>query len=411
MRYLIILCICISPAMLFAQQINQSAGAKSGYFNPDISVIIDSAYHQTGSRKDVTNVLGRIKGFGSNGADEEGIQDGINLRESELVLSSNIDPYFSGYLITSLSPEGASVEEAVIQATDLSYGFEIKGGKMFSNFGRINSQHGHSWDFIDRPLIYQLTLGEEGLNDVCIQTSYLAPTSFYLLSGIEVFQGNGEKAFAYSGESPLPERSGPRLMVGWLKVAPNLPDKHSAQFGVSFGRGVQQETQDGNSDGTIDNWLDGYGQFWGADFVYKFNSNQAYGQGKLVFQGEYFNLQKNLIVKEDDLNPALVSEHDIDRQDGYYFQATYGILPRWQTGLRWEQIGLINNNRLPDGTSESFGSSNKTSLAFTYRPSEFSFLRLQFSNGNYRTSRGNENVSEVYLQFQVSLGKHGAHKF
>ncbi|MFH1230781.1 MAG: hypothetical protein V1709_04715 [Planctomycetota bacterium] len=258
MRYLFILCICISPAVLFAQQTNQSSGAKSGYFNPDISVIIDSVYQQSSPKHNVGSVLQDIKGFTiPTDAEEEPIE-GINPRESELVLSSIIDPYFSGYLIASMQNEGAGIEEAVIQTTDLPYGFEVKAGKLFSNFGRMNSQHSHVWDFIDRPLIYQLTLGEEGLNDTGVQVSYLAPTFYYLLTGIEAFQGNNELMFNYSGKGSLPERSGPRVLVGWLKAAPNLPDCHALQLGTSFGHGIQQKIFDNNNNGTDDQWLDGY---------------------------------------------------------------------------------------------------------------------------------------------------------
>ncbi|MFH1230824.1 MAG: zinc-regulated TonB-dependent outer membrane receptor, partial [Planctomycetota bacterium] len=99
------------------------------------------------------------------------------------------------------------------------------------------------------------------------------------------------------------------------------------------------------------------------------------------------------------------------QQDGYYLQATYGFLPRWQSGLRWEQVGLLNKSRLPNGNSDSFGDSNKASLSLTFRPSEFSYLRLQISNGNYETTNGSENVTQIFLQLQISLGKHGAHKF
>lgn len=410
MKYYIVLFLWLLSVEVFAQSNQVQTPSKSGYFNPDISVIMDGVYQSSSPNHNIGSILQEIQGFPFPADSEAESIEGFNPRESELVLSSNIDPYFYGYLVASMQNEGAGIEEAVIQTTALPYGFEVKAGKLFSNFGRINSQHSHSWDFIDRPLIYQLTLGEESLNDVGIQTSYLAPTSYYLLAGIEAFQGNNEMMFNYSGEAPLPLRTGPRLVVGWLKISPNLPDRNALQLGTSFGRGIDQEIQDFNSDGTLDNWLDGYSQFWGTDFVYKYDSMKAYGAGKWTIQGEYFNRDKNLIVKRDNIT-SLTSEHLIDQQDGYYLQATYGILPRWQTGLRWEQVGLTNKNRLPNGTSDSFGISNKTSLALTYRPSEFSYLRLQFANGNYETAQGSENVTQVFLQIQISMGKHGAHKF
>ncbi|MFA5793558.1 MAG: hypothetical protein WC980_00610 [Candidatus Brocadiia bacterium] len=378
--------------------------------NPDISVIMDGVYQSSNPRHNIGSILQDIQGFPVPVDSEAKPIEGFNPRESELVFSSNIDPYFSGYLIASMQNEGAGIEEAVIQTTALPYGLEVKAGKLLSNFGRINSQHGHAWDFIDRPLIYQLALGEEGLNDTGIQISYLAPTSFYLLGGIEAFQGNNPQMFGYYGEAPLPDRTGPRVLVGWLKTAPELSPQSAMQLGASFGQGAHQGILDTNNDGTTDNWLSGNSRFWGMDCVYKYDALKAYGEGKWTIQAEYFSRKQDLVVKEDDIT-SLTSQHKVNYQDGYYLQATYGFLPRWQAGLRWEQAGLINKVKEPDGSALSFDPSQRTALAMTYRLSEFSYLRLQFDNGKYETSAGSENVSQVFLQIQVSLGKHGAHKF
>ncbi|MEW6027197.1 MAG: TonB-dependent receptor [Planctomycetota bacterium] len=414
MRYfIIVLCLSFSHIMVFGQGTKRISDS-GAYFNPDISVIVDTYYQQSSGSEGIAHILEEVSGFGHSHGDaghEHGPLEGLNFREAEVYFSVNIDPSFYGYAIIAAFEEGAHIEEAVIQTTSLPYGLEVKAGKLFSNFGRLNSQHSHYWDFTDQPLIYRLTLGDHGLNDMGLAASYLAPTDFYLLGGIESFQGDNEQMSAYSGEDPLPERLGPRVLAGWLKVAPNLPSKHGLQFGASFGQGVHQEIHDGNSDGTDDHWLDGHNQFWGTDFVYKYDSMKAYGEGDWILQGEYFRKDGDLVVRRHDLVPALVSRHKKDQKDGYYLQAIYGIMPNWQAGLRWEQAGLVNSERLPDGTRNSFAPSNKSSLALTYRPSEFSYVRLQYSNGNYETSGGSENISQISLQLQISLGKHGAHKF
>ncbi|HLD36781.1 MAG TPA: hypothetical protein VJC37_08670 [Planctomycetota bacterium] len=396
--------IFLIPATVFGQP-----SQKSGYFNPDISVIMDGVYQSSSPRHNIGSIIQGIPGFPCPGSEAD-LEEGFNARESELVLSSVIDPYFTGYLVASLQNEGAGIEEAIIQTTALPYGLEVKAGKLFSNFGRINSQHGHAWDFIDRPLIYQLTLGEEGLNNNGVQVSYLAPTSFYLLAGLEAFQGDNPQMFGYYGEAPLPARTGPRALIGWLKTAPELSAQSEMQFGVSFGQGMHQAILDSNNDGTDDNWLSGDSQFWGLDCVYKYDALKAYGEGKWTIQGEYFSRKQDLVVKEDDIT-GLTSEHQVNYQDGYYLQATYGFLPGWQAGLRWEQVGLINKVKEPNGSTNSFDPSQRESLALTRRLSEFSYLRLQFANGKYQTATGPENISQVFLQIQVSLGKHGAHKF
>lgn len=130
-----------------------------------------------------------------------------------------------------------------------------------------------------------------------------------------------------------------------------------------------------------------------------------------MFQGEYFNRSKALDVVAHDLAPALVGSSRTDDQDGYYVQALYGFLPRWRAGLRWEQVGLTNDSDLPDGTSETYGASCRAGAMLDFTPSEFSRLRLQANQGAYETADGNEDVTEIYVQWMLALGAHAAHKF
>lgn len=45
---------------------------------------------------------------------------------------------------------------------------------------------------------------------------------------------------------------------------------------------------------------------------------------------------------------------------------------------------------------------------FDYNPSEFSRIRLQLAQDK---SREGITDNQIYLQYQMSLGAHGAHKF
>jgi hypothetical protein len=397
----------------FAQGTPQTGGLSA--FNPDLSVVIDMFYHADDSEEGISHILEELSGFGhthgAEGHHHHGVEEGFNLRHVEFQASANADPYFKASAIAAVDTDGAELETAEMETTSLPYGFKLKGGKFFSDFGYLNSQHSHQWDFTDQPLIYKLCLGDHGLNDKGLQATWLAPTPFYLLAGIEAFQGENETMFAYSGETPLPSEAGPRVGVAWLKCGPNLPGNHALQFGAFGASGTHQEAHDGNGDGVEDHWLAGDNSFWGGDFVYKYNAPLAYGQGDFILQGEYFNRQKALDVVAHDLAPALVGNNRTDNQDGYYVQALYGFLPRWRGGLRWEQVGLINDSDLPDGTSESYGSSTRAGVMVDFSPTEFSRVRLQVNEGSYETADGKEDVTEVYLQWMLSLGAHAAHKF
>lgn len=387
--------------------------------NPDISAIIDTYYHNNDLDGGIDRVGEEIAGFGhSHGGGDahehshSHIEEGFNMRHLEIMLSGEVDPYFKAHAIAAVSEEGSEMEEAVIETTALPFGFAIKAGKFFSDFGRINPQHSHEWDFVDQPLIYKLTLGEHGLNEKGVQLSWLAPTPFHLLFGAEALQGENEMLFNHIGDDPLPAKDGPRLGVGWIKFAPDLPGNHGLQAGVSAGYGVHQEAHDGTGDGSDDHWLDGHSRFWNLDCVYKYDTAGPYGQGDLILQGEYFRRDKDLDVARHDINPLLNGMDREDRQDGYYVQAVYGFLPRWRGGLRWEQVGLLNEQDLPTGKTNEFDDSSRLSGVIDFNPTEFSRLRLQLNRGDYAFLDGDkEKAWEAFVQLMISLGTHGAHKF
>ena len=72
---------------------------------------------------------------GFRGAGEsEGPRNGFNLREVELGLSAEVDPYFRAWATVAVDEEGAGVEEAVLQTTSLPYGLTLSGGRIKSGF-------------------------------------------------------------------------------------------------------------------------------------------------------------------------------------------------------------------------------------------------------------------------------------
>ena len=54
-----------------------------------------------------------------------------------------------------------------------------------SNFGYLNEQHHHSYDFADMPLVYESFLGMHGINETGLQLQWVAPTDTYLMLGAE----------------------------------------------------------------------------------------------------------------------------------------------------------------------------------------------------------------------------------
>jgi hypothetical protein len=381
-------------------------------FNPSISAIIDMAYYNEDSDESLAHMKEEISGFGSHSHGDEdehdhdhGYENGFNLGELELSFSAEVDNYFRAMAIVAVEAEGAEIEEAWAETTGLPWGLQAKAGKFKSNFGYINAKHKHEWDFADQPLIYELAFGSHGLDDTGVQVSWLAPTSKYLLMfGAEVFQGDDENLFARADDDSgtLPDDDGPHLGVGWVKFAPLQADNHELQLGLFGAIGRHQEIHE---EVVTTNYYDGLSSFGGFDAVYKYDSPKSYGQGDAKLQAEYYLSNKDL-----DLQSA--SGKLTDTQDGYYVQGTYGVLPRWNVGLRWDQVGLTNEAQEPGEDKEAYGDSWRATAMLDFRPSEFSLIRFQVDNGDYDLGdEGIQNVWQTYIQLTFSIGAHGAHQF
>ncbi len=113
----------------------------------------------------------------------------FNLGESELTISANIDPYFSGVFIAAVTPENeVEIEEAYFQNTGFIPGTTFKVGRFLSGFGYLNEIHAHAWDFVDAPLVHQAFFGGQ-LKEEGLQARWLAPTPVFLEFGLETGRG------------------------------------------------------------------------------------------------------------------------------------------------------------------------------------------------------------------------------
>ena len=389
-------------------------------FNPSITVLPDFVY----ARDDVKGAAGKIleeaDGFhGAHAADEHGhggLEQGFNLRETELAFTASVDAYFDVQALFAVSEDGIEAEEVFFQTRRLPFGFQLKGGKLLSGIGYANSHHPHQWDFVDQNLAYELLLGGRGLNEKGLQLTWLPKLPFYLKVGAELLQGENEKLANHLGDLELPGlaegdaprvlsgKSGPRLFTGFVKLGPDLGYSSALQVGASFASSrSHQEVHDEDEDGIPDEVLDGTATLWGLDAVYKSDSPRPWGAGDLVLQAEY-------LVRKRDLDVLGTTDTAVFRQDGAYLQAVYGLLPRVQLGARWDVAGLTNE-RVRGGAKTEYDSSSRFTAALTFNPTEFSRVRAQYENASIRVDGGKESWGRFLLQLQLSLGAHGAHSF
>ena len=411
-------------------------------FNPQISVFLDGNYYHDGIDGEGATLVG-LAYQPSRGADqvhdheEDGdhahglTENGFNFREAEIAFSATVDPYFDGSLFLAIDGDGTvELEEGYFQTRSLPAGLRVKGGKFLSDFGYINRQHPHQWDFVDQNLPYLNLLGPHGLQDTGLQLTWLPKLPFYTLLGVEGLQGNQEIFGATLGDDDRAALElgdtddGPRLWTAFAKVAPDIGINHALQLGLSYANNNQhQEVQEhthahGDDDAQDDDYeieihrsgLAGDARLWGVDLVYKYAGGGAHGHKSFKFQSEYLRSIKDMTITSS-VHPEIIGSRRTFTTDGLYAQAIYGFAPKWTAGLRYDVLGMTNE--ISDGGKDAgFGSSDRWTFDVTWNLSEFSRLRAQYAHNDILVAPGErERFDAFYLQFLVSMGSHGAHAF
>ena len=121
---------------------------------------------------------------------------GFSIPNGELALDGTVDPYFKAfanivYKLDAAGETGVELEEMFFLTTSLPHNLQVKAGQFFSEFGRQNPQHPHSWAFADEPLVLNRMFGGEGLRSQGVRVSWLAPTPFYTEINLGVMNSAG----------------------------------------------------------------------------------------------------------------------------------------------------------------------------------------------------------------------------
>ena len=175
-----------------------------------------------------------------------------------------------------------------------------------------------------------------------------------------------------------------------------------------------------DSTGTqVNNSFNGSSKLWVLDGVLKWAPNGNSGDTNFKLQGEYFRRQEDGNLTYDTAAASSGTQSDSYRsaQSGWYAQGVYQFMPRWRAGYRYDRLssgtvklGLVDSGALAAADFPIYAAHNATrnTLMFDFSNSEFSRLRLQFASDK---SRLGATDNQVFLQYIMSLGAHGAHKF
>lgn len=388
------------PAPLAASP--ASPQSSDSAFNPAISLILSGQYSYL--KQDPAGYA--ITGFPLPHGTDAGPGDrGFNLGESELGLAANIDHRFRGAINIALHNDNSvSVEEAYVQTLGLDHGLGLKFGRFLSGIGYLNEQHAHTWDFVDAPLAYQAFVGGQ-YGDDGVQLRWLAPTDTYLEFGGELGRGRN-----FPGSDSGGNGAGSHALYG--HVGGDIGESNSWRAGLSV---LQVRAKDQAWD-TVDlsgspvtNAFSGSSRLWIADLVWKWAPMGNATVRNFKLQGEYLRR-----TQDGDLAYDIASLNRTDAyrntQSGWYLQGIYQFMPGWRVGLRGDQLlhGSADYGLNAASLAASDYNPSRASVMVDYSPSEFSRLRLQLSRDRSREGLAD---SQAFLQYQMSLGAHGAHLF
>jgi hypothetical protein len=387
-----------------AQDSARRTAVSAGAFNPEMSLILSGSYANLS--QDPADY--RIAGFLPNGGEIGPGQRGFGLGESELVVAANIDSYLRGQFTLAVTPEDTvEVEEAFVQSLGLGNGLTVKGGRFLSGVGYLNEQHAHTWDFVDAPLAYQAFFGGQ-FKDEGVQLKWLAPTDTFVELGAEVGRGRN---FPASDRA----KNGAGSAALFAHLGGDVGASHSWRAGLSLMRTSPRDRAysiTDNLDATVDNGFSGNSRTEIADLVWKWapNGNPVYTNFKL--QGEYFRRHEDgdLTYDSGAVSAGTRTDRYASAQSGWYLQGVYQFMPRWRVGLRRDQLdgGSVDYASNSAALGQAAYNPSKNSLMFDYSASEFSRFRLQFAQDK---SRPEVTDNQMFLQYQMSLGAHGAHKY
>lgn len=354
-----------------------SRPAAAGAMNPDLTFIADFAAAYFSDEDHL-----------QTGAHDP-VRTGFNLQQLELSVGSSVDPYFRFDANVVFALAGVEIEEAYGTTLSLPFGLQARVGQFLSRFGRLNSQHPHSWQFVDQPFALGRVFGGEGNRGLGVELSWLTPLPWYVEVAVSSMQANGEATMrSFFGAEDF-EVEGPQdlLHVAALEQFFPLSQNWSLAWGLSGAFGPNPSGRANRTD------------VYGTDLYLKFRPITEASFTVVSLQTEWFYRRRQL---PDELL------HDVNG----YIEAFWRFAQRWGAAARYEYgspaldgSGDVTTDPLDPTWTES---RHRLSSNVTFWPTEFSRLRLQGSRDmpGYRSG-----IWAGFLTLELVTGAHGAHVF
>jgi hypothetical protein len=352
-------------------------------------------------------------------------QRGFTMPNAELAISGAVDPYFfaQANIITFIDDEGETaveLEEAFIRTQALPYGLEIKAGQFFTEFGRQNQRHPHSWTWIDQPVIMSRVFGGDNMRGQGARLSVALPLSWQsdLLFGAQNARGETMPSFFGEGEGlagrdytvETDTRSlGDLMWNGRWSNALDVNDDVTLRLGASFAAGPNASGEDTTT------------VIWGAHAALRWRpAGGERGFPFVTWELEVIGREAETDEFDDGLNNVYAAETLEDL--GLFTQVLVGFHPGWSAGVRLDWASADGETVIfddPDNPTTSTGDREadplrddrlRISPMIAWQPSEFSRLRLQY-NYDQADHLEDDDAHSIWLSLDILLGSHPPHVF
>jgi len=384
-----------APAAKPSTPATDRRSVRNNSFNPSIGVVLN----------------GRHSKFSADESEFEGVAvghegerhaEGFSSNHTEMNFSSNVDDKFYASVTAALvehdGENEVETEEAYFQTlpgAGLPDGMTIKAGRAFWTLGYMNEHHMHADDFADRPLPYRVFLNGK-YNDDGVEVSYVLPTDLYAEIGTGYFRGD---AFPFGGADG-PSNS---AWSAYGRLGGDIGDNQSWRIGVSQLSGQSDAGRVSNDDdifyvGDVDIFI--------TDIRYTWAPTGNPREQELTLQAEFFEKEEDGTYEIFNGNPTLVD----DSSDSWYAQAVYKFAPQWRVGLRYSELDVTHAEvaSADPANREAGYDPEAVAVMLDWTNSEFSRLRLQYNEEKLAAGQEDE---QVILQYVMSIGAHGAHKY
>ena len=336
----------------------------------------------------------------------EDIKDGMTVREFEFQAASQIDQTWEGYLTLAYhnelqqNEEHLEVHEAFLYSPRIFEQANVKIGKFFLGFGRLNRFHRHDWIFTEAPMYHKAFFGNEGVKDTGAEYSKIVGGDFNWKATIGLVTGNefrhehnheeGEEDEHDHGIQGEHSDGQPYAPTGYLRLSGfhEITTTEGIEAGINF---ITRSDEEGSR----------Y-HFAGIDFIYKDRFNQFV---RNLVQAEFWS--RTTYLKGEDIDGLqdgggyIYYERGFDRHHALGARIDYFRFDEREEGEHLHVDGFHVTDPYQSAT-----------LSYTYRNSEFMRTRLAIEHSTgLEIDEEEKDVTRGFLQIVFNIGAHPAHVY